>query len=801
MKKIYFTTLSLLLSLGLTAQKKIDPKGTIVINQSEKITNSSVLVDVVTNPNQQSVAPKQQRETERRGEINYSFIKIGNTKYDLQSNSAMGRRIILHPDGKITAVFTTATDNGFTQRGTGLNHFDGANWRPSGTGATQRIETTRTGWPSIGVLNGNQEFTLGHDATNGGFILAINASIGSTMFTESTVLKEPNARPIWARAASNGQNYLHVISNYADSSAAGEPPAPRINGVRAPLTYARSADAGATWQLFGSVKSSGVGLVDGSYTNIPLTTTGTGKGATANFEVTANAVQNFEINNYGSGHKLGDVLSLRGRVNNVEATLDSATSTIVLSNPIANLIIGSTVTGNVFGGLDANTSIVAVLNDSTIEVSPTPLLSTLDTLTITPPYGNSRFFNFTFERDKTTLPGYDSTRWITGSADNYAIDVRDSIVAIVSGRLGTDVMLWKSTNNGATFSKMFVDSFPYAPFDGKQLALDTPFCSDGTMDVLIDPSGNCHVWFGLSRVLEDDTLTDGFSFYPGTAGLVYWNEVTNNQTLIANGNMFDRDGDEAYQILAGTVNALQSGNIPNGLFSVARLGNTGVIRQPSAGMDANGNLFVVYSVPVEADIDANNLNYRDIFIQSSTDGGATWSAPQNITQRLQRESDFASIAKVVNDFVHVIFQDDETPGTNLQNNSASANNHPISDAGNDIYYAAIPVSEILAGTIGNQWGLNVKNLDNAAKLFVVSQNSPNPFSGNTDVTIYLNNFSSNVNLSVSDITGKVVMSNNIKNMEAGNHILTIEASHLKPGIYFYTLTSGANTITKKMIVE
>jgi hypothetical protein len=38
-------------------------------------------------------------------------------------------------------------------------------------------------------------------------------------------------------------------------------------------------------------------------------------------------------------------------------------------------------------------------------------------------------------------------------------------------------------------------------------------------------------------------------------------------------------------------------------------------------------------------------------------------------------------------------------------------------------------------------------------------------------------------------------------MAAGSHSLTIDASVLAPGVYFYTVTAGAQTITRKMIVE
>jgi hypothetical protein len=43
------------------------------------------------------------------------------------------------------------------------------------------------------------------------------------------------------------------------------------------------------------------------------------------------------------------------------------------------------------------------------------------------------------------------------------------------------------------------------------------------------------------------------------------------------------------------------------------------------------------------------------------------------------------------------------------------------------------------------------------------------------------------------------MENN--NVIAGTHTFSINAADLQPGVYFYSVTAGKNTISKKMIVE
>lgn len=589
----------------------------------------------------------------KRGLITYNFVKVGSTYYDLQTNASMGRRVFVHSDGTISLVWTTSTDAAYNNRGTGYNYYNSSSWLTVGN-PTTRLESVRLGWPSIGI-NGTKEWVMAHDANTGGFVMSTNGSIGSSNWTSgSNVLGQSGRRPIWGRIANNG-DVFHCIASYADSANPGEPRAPKINGIFAPMTYSRSLNGGNSWDIVHSL-----------------------------------------------------------------------------------------------------------------------------------------------------LPGYDDTRFSSGGGDEYAMDVRDSIVVIVNGDLTKDVMMWKSTDNGLTFTKTIIDSFRYAPFTGKKMMLDTPTVCDGSLDVVIDKNGNAHVFWALSRILDDDT-TDGqqYSFFPGTSSLAYWNEITKSSKVIANGLDFDRNKDGKQSISAGNTAALQNGLVPSnlktqGISSVARLGNTSLLHMPSAGIDASGNIFVTFSYPVEDDLDANNINLRDIMIVHSTDGGETWGKPQDVTQMKGTEEEFSSMGKVVDGFVHIVFQSDGIGGTNLQNNSTADNNHPTGI--NDIIYAAIPVSKILDGSIQTLPGVGIEKFDANKELFVVSQNFPNPFSNSSEVLIWLTT-SSEVSIEITNISGQVVSTQSYGELGAGNQMLNMNANGLSSGVYFYTVKTPTHSITKKMTIE
>ena len=279
---------------------------------------------------------------------------------------------------------------------------------------------------------------------------------------------------------------------------------------------------------------------------------------------------------------------------------------------------------------------------------------------------------------------------------------------------------------------------------------------------------------------------------------MYWNEdKTEGAEAIAGGNQFDRNGDGVNSLRPATTQALSSGALPQGVNTTARLGNTSAVRQPSAAIDANGNIYVTFSVPIEEDISDLDANFRDIGIVHSTDGGASWATPQNITQFIGREDDFASVAREADEFVHVVWQQDEIPGTNLQNNDRVMANHDVMN--NKIMYQAIPVSEILNGTIGMLYGVGVET-PNTGEVFVVNQNQPNPFSDNSQVMIYLTK-PGNVTLEVRNTLGALISTQNYNGLSRGNHMLNIDGSNLTPGVYTYSVISGANKISKTMMVK
>jgi len=150
------------------------------------------------------------------------------------------------------------------------------------------------------------------------------------------------------------------------------------------------------------------------------------------------------------------------------------------------------------------------------------------------------------------------------------------------------------------------------------------------------------------------------------------------------------------------------------------------------------------------------------------------------------------------DFVHMVWQRDGIPGTNLQNNSTSSNNHePVK---NQIMYAAIPTAKILSDAIGHQWGLGVQKVNQSAEVFIVSQNYPNPFSDKSNVMVYMDE-PGKLQVDILTLDGKIVRSSSQKLVSRGNHVIELDGKGLNTGMYLYRFTAGKNVVTKKLTIQ
>lgn len=83
---------------------------------------------------------------------------------------------------------------------------------------------------------------------------------------------------------------------------------------------------------------------------------------------------------------------------------------------------------------------------------------------------------------------------------------------------------------------------------------------------------------------------------------------------------------------------------------------------------------------------------------------------------------------------------------------------------------------------------------------VINKAYPNPTKGISVVSVNLYK-SSSLSLEVFNFTGQKVSKQNLGNVVAGDHDLTVDCSDFNAGVYFYTVKTGETSVTGKLIVQ
>lgn len=392
----------------------------------------------------------------------------------------------------------------------------------------------------------------------------------------------------------------------------------------------------------------------------------------------------------------------------------------------------------------------------------------------------------TWEIENAILDGMGSENYMGYDGDTYTFaQPEGDIVAFVVGESWYDLFLMKSTDGGQTFTKTVIWDHPYPFFDTQApIATDTFYCVDGSQSCVIDINGKVHVAFGINRAISDGT---DMLWFPYVDGIGYWNE--DMPTFSNNLNALSPYGDpgselvEDYNLIGWSQDVNNNGTLDFaediGTYYVS------LSSFPQLVYDENNHLCLIYSSVTET-YDNGTLNYRHLWARASTDGGLSWGEFFDLSSELIHIFDecvYPSCAANSDEYIHLIYQTDNEPGCAIWGTTHA----PVD---NKIVYMKVLKDDI---TGINENSLELRNDD-------VSQNYPNPFNSISTINVNLRK-SSVLSLSVSNLMGQRILDKTIANAQAGLNKLTIDAAGYIPGVYFYTVTAGAATVTKKMIVE
>ena len=397
-------------------------------------------------------------------------------------------------------------------------------------------------------------------------------------------------------------------------------------------------------------------------------------------------------------------------------------------------------------------------------------------------YSRSQDGGQTWDIQDSLLPGMTAAEYVGFGGDQYAwAEPKGNTLAFVVGDNWTDLFIMKSTDGGDTWTKTMIFAHPYPMFDeATTLVTDTPWVCDGGTSIAIDDNGDVHVAFGLMRVMNDVIGDDQTSYFPYTDGLAYWKEgdpafttlhidsVDARGSLI--GFMIDLSGNDTIDFLSGD--------------DVIGLYYLGLSSMPNITVDEQGSIFVVYSGLTEGRDNGVQM-FRHIWSRAKLAGETEWSEFIDLTGSIIHNFDecvFPTLAaNTGSNHIHLIYQADEEPGLHIRGDEDAPTD-------NSIIHNMMPKQDYV--------GL----FEQPNPVSFVSQNFPNPFSRMSEVIVRLER-SSTLQMEVFNLVGQKVISQEEGKVSPGYHTFHIDGSRLQSGIYFYTVTAGTHSVTKKMIVQ
>lgn len=418
------------------------------------------------------------------------------------------------------------------------------------------------------------------------------------------------------------------------------------------------------------------------------------------------------------------------------------------------------------------------------------------------------------------------------TAGNFYIAVI-AIAGLSGGNL--TLAVYKSTNEGITFPQAFIcsqtgtedkewittDLSSASPFLNSLYISWTSFSLGG---IKLTKSTNSGVnWSTPSNVSDQTNNLQGSDICISRNGQVnvVWLGFSTNADVT-----FDRstNGGATFQ----TDIIVTTGEFPNGLPNDVNTFPT--IAVDNSTGPRSGWIYIAF---------ADNRNGDcDIFLTKSTNSGVNWSAPVRVNNdpigngKLQY---WPNIAVNETGNLAILFMDTRNTssntiveayiarsydgGTSFTNEVISTEPSPTAIPGSnvrfgdyiDLDYKGVRLVPVWTDERAGGFNMDIftSEIDellsagevtgNLPKEFSLGQNYPNPFNPSTRISFSLP-AASEIKLEVYNSLGSLVKTIASGSFPAGNHSLNFNSGSMPSGVYFYRLSTGTFTETKKMIL-
>ncbi len=375
------------------------------------------------------------------------------------------------------------------------------------------------------------------------------------------------------------------------------------------------------------------------------------------------------------------------------------------------------------------------------------------------------------------------------NADDYVLAAKGNTVVLLVASSWNDMFYMRSDDNGDTWEKTIVWEHPYPFFDWNTTIADTFFCCDGSANVAIDNDGIVHVVFGISRVMHPETGTTYYLF-PYVDGVVYWNEdmssFSDDLSALAPPQLGYPTSEMIEDVnYIGWMQDVNGNGTIDLNIDIMYYQQHGPSNMPAIFIDDEGFIHVLFVSTTETYV-SGDYNYKHLWYRTTrplywTDDD--WSPFMDLTEDIAHifdESYYPGIGgfNTITKTLHYIFNTDVTPGLAWSNDHGWQTNNAIYGA------FAYPV------------GIGDMHDDNGIAVGIF----PNPVENIANIKITLKH-TSDIHIRITDLTGKKVKEINYGTVPPGVSNVNLDVAELSAGIYFYTVMTGSQTITGKIVVR
>ncbi len=360
-----------------------------------------------------------------------------------------------------------------------------------------------------------------------------------------------------------------------------------------------------------------------------------------------------------------------------------------------------------------------------------------------------------------------------------------------------------STDNGTTWNNVIVTFDPYLNIVGGDTTLvaDVFMSAAGTEDTLIvenfsqtdityDYLGNVHMVMNGYSWHWDPVADSTQNAWPILHYSSARGELAANFVEITDTDISHSDWLHTLVVDSGWWSG---NNIGIGYPTISAAPDTSLLVavwvQPRY---VNGQIDTTVTAPNDAIFMEN-----DVWMSASPDLGDNWTAPEKIVDTPNLYEAFPTLAKPLTPTgtpgeyaYHLMYLEDHVPGVWIFAT-------PESEAGLAQW---VYMTDTLTIPVIEPPPIGVEDDDAiTATSFSLKQNYPNPFNPSTRIEFALNE-RSRVTITVYNMLGQEVTTLVDGVMEAGGHNITWDASNAASGVYFYKLSAGDISRTKKMVL-